>query len=68
MSSLSTSLVQVDVELMLKLLARLCKDVGEVSCSEAVPIELGVPGLESEEARRLERLAVAVFGRSFLRL
>lgn len=68
-SSLSTSLVQVDVELMLKLLARLCKDVGEVSCSDAVPTELGVPGLESEgEAKRLERLAVVGLGRSFLRL
>ena len=65
---MSTSLVQVEVELMLKLLARLCKDVGEVSCSEAVPTELGVPGLESEEAKRLERLAVVGLGRSFLRL
>lgn len=54
---------------MLRLLARLCKDVGEVSCSDAVPTELGVPGLESEEeAKRFERLAVVGLGRSFLRL
>jgi hypothetical protein len=60
-SSLRTSLVQVESELILRLLARLCR---EVAWSETI----GESGGESGVASRLDLGFVMDLGRSFLRL